>query len=159
MIATYLAAASGAGDAAQAAGWMERYFDVREPWELWWLALGFIAQVVFFGRWLVQWIASERKGESHMPDLFWWCSLLGATMLLVYFIGRREPIGILGQLTGWTVYSRNLYLIKKKRRLEAAGKDEEQAAGKHDEKAARPVAPAPGPAPMPAAEATQAGYD
>jgi lipid-A-disaccharide synthase-like uncharacterized protein len=83
---------------------------------MWWLLLGLLAQVVFFGRWVIQWVASEVRRESVMPVLFWWCSLLGATMLLVYFVGRREPIGVLGQAIGWTVYSRNLYLIKIKRR-------------------------------------------
>jgi lipid-A-disaccharide synthase-like uncharacterized protein len=51
-----------------------------------------------------------------MPEFFWWLSLFGATMLLVYFVGRKEPIGTLGQLTGWIVYGRNLYLIRSKKR-------------------------------------------
>ncbi len=106
------------------AGWMKEYFDVEKTWELWWLFLGLLAQLIFFGRWIVQWISSERRGESHVPVLFWWCSLLGASMLLVYFVGRREPIGILGQLTGWTVYSRNLYLIyRNKNRVGGSDKD------------------------------------
>ncbi len=105
-----------ATDASAAAGWAQQWLDVTEPWEMWWLLLGLLAQVTFFGRWIIQWVASEVRRESVMPVLFWWCSLLGATMLLVYFVGRREPIGVLGQAIGWTVYSRNLYLIKVKRR-------------------------------------------
>ncbi|MHC4218598.1 MAG: lipid-A-disaccharide synthase N-terminal domain-containing protein [Planctomycetota bacterium] len=113
MMYALLAAATGAPDTA---GWADRWLNVTEPWEMWWLLLGLLAQVVFFGRWVIQWVASEVRRESVMPVLFWWCSLLGATMLLVYFVGRREPIGVLGQAIGWTVYSRNLYLIKIKRR-------------------------------------------
>ena len=64
-------------------------------------------------------MVSERRRESVMPTLFWWCSLVGATILLVYFVGRREPIGVLGQSVGWIVYGRNLYLIRKKRRRDA----------------------------------------
>jgi lipid-A-disaccharide synthase-like uncharacterized protein len=105
-----------ATDASAAAGWAQQWLDVTEPWEMWWLLLGLLAQVTFFGRWIIQWVASEVRREAVMPVLFWWCSLLGATMLLVYFIGRREPIGVLGQAIGWTVYSRNLYLIKVKHR-------------------------------------------
>ncbi|UCD74802.1 MAG: lipid-A-disaccharide synthase N-terminal domain-containing protein [Phycisphaerales bacterium] len=117
MMDTFMLVAAATSDSSPTvASWMEKYFDVREPWELWWLFLGLAAQVVFFGRWIVQWIASERRGESYMPTFFWWISLAGATMLLIYFVGRREPIGILGQLTGWTVYSRNLYLIYRKQR-------------------------------------------
>ncbi len=98
------------------AGWIHTWLDVTEPWEMWWLLLGLLAQVTFFGRWVIQWVASEIRRESVIPVLFWWCSLLGATMLLVYFVGRREPIGVLGQAIGWTVYGRNLYLIKAKHR-------------------------------------------
>ena len=102
------------------AGWMSRWLDVTQPWELWWLGLGLVAQAAFFGRWVIQWVASERRRESVMPVLFWWCSLIGATMLLIYFVGRREPIGVLGQTVGWIVYSRNLYFIKVRPRVPPA---------------------------------------
>jgi lipid-A-disaccharide synthase-like uncharacterized protein len=38
-------------------------------------------------------------------------SLVGASMLLVYFIWRKDVIGILGLSTGWLIYARNLYFI------------------------------------------------
>jgi len=97
--------------------WMQDWFDVDAPWEMWWLLVGLVAQAAFFTRWIIQWIASERRGESVVPTVFWWCSLVGATMLLIYFVGRREPVGVLGQAIGWAVYSRNLYLIRAKRQL------------------------------------------
>ncbi len=97
--------------------WMHEWFDVEAPWEMWWLLVGFGAQAAFFTRWIIQWLASERRGESVVPTVFWWCSIVGATMLLIYFVGRREPVGVLGQVIGWAVYSRNLYLIRAKRRL------------------------------------------
>lgn len=96
--------------------WMQDWFDVEAPWEMWWLLVGLGAQTAFFTRWIIQWIASERRGESVVPVVFWWCSLAGATMLLIYFVGRREPVGVLGQAIGWAVYSRNLYLIRTNRR-------------------------------------------
>ena len=95
--------------------WMQDWFDVEAPWEMWWLLVGLAAQAAFLTRWIVQWIASERRGESVVPTVFWWCSLAGATMLLIYFVGRREPVGVFGQAIGWAVYSRNLYLIRTKR--------------------------------------------
>jgi len=100
--------------------WMQEWFDVDAPWEMWWLLVGLAAQTAFFTRWIIQWIASERRGESVVPVIFWWCSLVGATMLLIYFVGRREPVGVLGQAIGWAVYSRNLYLIRTKRKLVAS---------------------------------------
>lgn len=113
MIDNVVLLAADAHEASAVADWMVRWFNVTQPWEVWWLGLGLVAQFLFFGRWLVQWFASERRGESYIPTLFWWCSLIGATMLLIYFIGRREPIGVLGQCVGWIVYSRNLYLIRR----------------------------------------------
>jgi len=97
--------------------WYEHVLNwahVKTTWDLVLVSFGVVAQLIFLGRWLVQWIASERRGESHVPQMFWWLSLGGATMLLIYFILRAEPVGIMGQLFGWVVYSRNLYLINKK---------------------------------------------
>lgn len=89
---------------------------VDSSWELWLIGFGLAAQTLFFARWLVQWIATERRGESHMPLAFWWVSLGGATMMLAYFLLRGEPVGALGQSVGWIVYLRNLVLIRRKAR-------------------------------------------
>ena len=113
---SYLLTATAGGAGADVPDWMSRWLDVTHPWEAWWLFLGLTAQGIFFARWVVQWVASERRGESVVPTFFWWCSLLGATLLLIYFIGRHEPIGVLGQVTGWMIYGRNLYLIQVKKR-------------------------------------------
>ena len=88
---------------------------VTEPWQLWVVVFGLGAQALFFCRWLVQWIASEGRGESHVPQSFWWLSLSGATLLLIYYVFRHEPVGVLGQCVGWAVYSRNLWLIRARR--------------------------------------------
>jgi len=76
-----------------------------------WTAVGFTGQALFFSRFAVQWIASERRQQSHMPVAFWWLSLLGSLITLAYAIHRRDPVFVLGQAFGWTVYSRNLALI------------------------------------------------
>ncbi len=75
-----------------------------------WLALGFAAQGVFAARFLVQWISSERAGVSVVPRAFWILSLVGGLSLLVYFLHRRDPVGVTGQLFGVIVYLRNLSL-------------------------------------------------
>ncbi len=92
------------------------WFNLDDPWRQWLVLFGLLGQAVFLGRWIVQWIASERRGESHVPELFWWCSLVGAMMLFTYFLIDHDPVGMLGQSVGWIVYSRNLYLIKAKHR-------------------------------------------
>ena len=75
-----------------------------------WLLLGFGAQGLFSGRFLVQWIASERRRRSVVPKAFWYLSLGGGAMLLAYAIHRRDPVFILGQAAGLVVYVRNLML-------------------------------------------------
>ncbi|MFK7958951.1 MAG: lipid-A-disaccharide synthase N-terminal domain-containing protein [Phycisphaerales bacterium] len=77
------------------------------------LGFGFAAQALFMARWLIQIAASERRGTSHVPVAFWWCSLSGATLLAVYYAMRGEPIGLMGQSIGWTVYVRNLVLLRR----------------------------------------------
>jgi lipid-A-disaccharide synthase-like uncharacterized protein len=87
-----------------------------------WLSVGFLGQAFFSSRFLVQWIASERKKESVVPVSFWFFSIGGGTTLLIYAIYRQDPVFILGQGAGLVIYLRNLYLIRRKqRRLAEAG--------------------------------------
>lgn len=79
--------------------------------EKFWLVIGFIAQVLFFLRFLIQWVVSEKKGESVIPVQFWYLSIVGSLMLLAYSIWRKDPVFILGQCTGSVIYVRNLSLI------------------------------------------------
>ena len=74
-----------------------------------WLALGVLAQALFTARFVVQWIASERAGKSVMPIAFWFFSIGGGMLLLVYALYRRDPVFIAGQSFGVFVYARNLY--------------------------------------------------
>jgi lipid-A-disaccharide synthase-like uncharacterized protein len=90
--------------------------------EQFWLCIGFLGQGFFFSRFLVQWIASERKRESVIPISFWFFSIGGGCVLLIYAIHRADPVFIMGQGAGLFVYLRNLYLIRRKqRRLAQAG--------------------------------------
>jgi lipid-A-disaccharide synthase-like uncharacterized protein len=75
-----------------------------------WMLLGVVGQALFSGRFLVQWIASERSGRSVLPVAFWYFSLLGGTALMIYAIHRRDPVFVFGQAAGLIVYARNLYL-------------------------------------------------
>lgn len=81
-----------------------------------WIAVGFLGQAMFTSRFLVQWIASERKGESIFPIAFWYFSLGGGVLLLAYAISRLDPVIITGQALGVVVYTRNLMLVYKKER-------------------------------------------
>jgi lipid-A-disaccharide synthase-like uncharacterized protein len=81
-----------------------------------WLVLGFTGQAIFTARFLVQWLASERCRSSVVPVAFWWLSLLGGSILLMYACSRQDPVIVLGQSLGVLVYVRNLMLVRKDRR-------------------------------------------
>lgn len=78
--------------------------------------LGFSGQALFFSRFLVQWIASEKKGESTVPTVFWFLSIGGSIFVLIYALWRHDPVFIAGQSVGLLVYTRNLMLIHRKRK-------------------------------------------
>jgi lipid-A-disaccharide synthase-like uncharacterized protein len=79
--------------------------------ELIWLGIGFLGQGIFFMRWVVQWVASEKHAESRVPIAFWYMSLIGGLITLAYAIYRKDPVFIAGQSIGAIVYLRNLMLI------------------------------------------------
>ncbi len=81
-----------------------------------WLIIGFTGQALFTARFLVQWLASEKKRDSVVPEAFWWLSLLGGMTLLLYASYRQDPVIILGQGMGLVVYVRNLMLLGKSKR-------------------------------------------
>lgn len=85
-----------------------------------WLSVGFLGQALFSSRFLVQWIASERRRESVVPVSFWFLSVGGGLALLVYAIHRLDPVFIVGQGAGLFIYLRNLLLIRRKGRRLAA---------------------------------------
>ena len=76
-----------------------------------WVVLGFVAQALFTMRFVVQWIASERARRSVVPVAFWFFSVGGGSLLLVYALYLRDPVFIAGQALGLIVYIRNLYFI------------------------------------------------
>ena len=83
------------------------------------LSVGLIAQALFSARFLVQWVVSEKKRESVIPVAFWYLSLAGGVMLFCYAFMRKDPVIMLGQGTGIFIYTRNLFLIHRKRRIDA----------------------------------------
>ena len=101
-----------------------------EPGKWFWLAFGLCGNACFFTRFLIQWLYSEKHGESRVPIVFWWQSIAGTIILLIYFLHRHDPVGILGYILNIVPYTRNLILVYRKRRadqLAGAG-----AAAAHD---------------------------
>jgi lipid-A-disaccharide synthase-like uncharacterized protein len=80
-----------------------------------WLSVGFVGQAFFSARFIIQWIASEKRKESVIPIAFWFFSIGGGLTLFTYALHRLDPVFILGEAAGVLIYSRNLYLIWRKR--------------------------------------------
>jgi len=85
-----------------------------------WVVLGGIGQFLFIMRFAVQWVASERAGRSYIPVSFWYLSIGGSILLLVYAIYRRDPVFIMGQGPNVLIYVRNLMLIAKENKKKGA---------------------------------------
>lgn len=76
-----------------------------------WIIVGFIGQALFTGRFFIQWLQSERVKHSVIPTAFWYFSIAGGVVLLIYAIHRIDPVFIVGQAAGLFIYLRNLYFV------------------------------------------------
>jgi lipid-A-disaccharide synthase-like uncharacterized protein len=91
---------------------LQNFFHVDSRLELLWVMFGLFGQLLFTGRFLVQWIASERARRSVVPVAFWYLSIAGGLVLLAYAIHIADPVFIFGQSLGVVIYARNLWLIR-----------------------------------------------
>jgi lipid-A-disaccharide synthase-like uncharacterized protein len=89
-------------------GYLHDVFVVNLDWGI---MIGYIAQILFALRFVVQWIASERAGRSVVPMAFWVFSIGGGILLLGYALYRKDPVFIIGQAFGVFVYLRNLQFV------------------------------------------------
>jgi len=93
-----------------------------------WTIVGLAGQFTFGGRFIIQWLASELKKQSHVPISFWYLSLVGSIIMLIYSLHRNEPIIVLGFVLNILIYVRNLHLIyihKKTGEITPVEKDED----------------------------------
>ena len=72
--------------------------------------IGFIAQILFSARLLIQWIASEKQKKVLTPSVFWKISLFASFLLFVYGYLRSDFSIMLGQALTYFIYIRNLQL-------------------------------------------------
>ena len=83
--------------------------------------LGLGGQLIFGSRFFVQWIASERARRSVIPLAFWYLSIVGSLLTLIYAFHIKEPVFIISQLGGLVIYTRNLMFISRDRQKEKVG--------------------------------------
>ena len=94
---------------ANSLNWLSSHWD-------WWVWFGLLGQGLFMGRFLYQWIASERARQSIVPEGFWYLSLIGGLITLFYAIHKQDIVFIIGQSTGTIVYLRNIQFIRRARK-------------------------------------------
>lgn len=95
---------------------IEAWWQTAIGGQAWLVLFGLSAQTMFMMRFIVQWISSERAGRSVMPVAFWWFSLSGGCMLIIYGLLKAELVIIVGQVPALIIYSRNLFLIGREKR-------------------------------------------
>jgi lipid-A-disaccharide synthase-like uncharacterized protein len=76
---------------------------------------GFAGQFIFFLRFAVQWFATERRGRMHIPVAFWYLSIGGGLITLIYAVLKRDLVISVAQALGLLIYSRNLMIIYRRR--------------------------------------------
>jgi lipid-A-disaccharide synthase-like uncharacterized protein len=108
------------------------FFNITSWINFGWVAVGLGGQAAFFGRMLAQWVVSENRRESVVPEAFWWLSLAGGACLFTYFVWRVDFVGVLGQSTGVVIYARNLRLIHKQKRRRRRASEPGEPGPEHD---------------------------
>ncbi|HYG22241.1 MAG TPA: lipid-A-disaccharide synthase N-terminal domain-containing protein [Verrucomicrobiae bacterium] len=78
-------------------------------WSIWKI-VGWLGNAVFFSRFFIQWYATERKKQVVVPSAFWWLSLSGSLLLLVYSLRQRDSVFIFAYAFTWIPYIRNLMI-------------------------------------------------
>jgi lipid-A-disaccharide synthase-like uncharacterized protein len=76
----------------------------------WWKVVGWMGNAVFFTRFFVQWYATEKLKRVVVPTAFWWLSLTGSLLMLVYSLRKGDSVFIFAYLFTWIPYIRNLVI-------------------------------------------------
>jgi len=85
---------------------------LRIDWSVW-KVVGWIGNVVFSCRFVVQWYVTEKRKQVVVPQAFWWLSLIGALTLLCYSIRQRDSVFIFAYAFSWVPYMRNLVIHRR----------------------------------------------
>ncbi|MGP1272428.1 MAG: lipid-A-disaccharide synthase N-terminal domain-containing protein [Phycisphaerales bacterium] len=109
------------------------FFNISSWSNFAWVVVGLLGQGAFFGRMFIQWVVSEKRRQSQVPELFWWLSFAGGICLFTYFVWRVDVVGVLGQSTGVVIYARNLRLIQKQKRRDRRAAESSVARGPDQE--------------------------
>ena len=96
--------------------WNSNFFDFDSLFynpdiPQWLLYLGVVSQITFTFRYVYQWMSSEISKKSHLPLGFWTISIVGAILIIIYSVFRKDPVLFFSHIAGIFMYSRNIYFI------------------------------------------------
>lgn len=92
---------------------------IHNPLALSWHVLGFLGLILFNSRFWIQWWCAEKKQQSYLGPSFWWISLIGESLCLIYFLRINDPVNFIGPLVAMVPYARNLMLLHKRKKQES----------------------------------------
>lgn len=87
------------------------YLEATQNPDVMWTSIGFLGTALFGMRFVIQWLSSEKKGHSVIPVAFWYFSLCGGAISLLYALHLKAWPLILGQGAPLMIYARNLWMI------------------------------------------------
>lgn len=91
---------------------------LQKPVNPLWHLTGFIGMILFASRFWIQWWCAEKYKVSYLGRPFWWLSLVGDLLTLLYFIRIEDSVNIVGPVFGLIPYVRNLMLLYKTPKIE-----------------------------------------
>jgi lipid-A-disaccharide synthase-like uncharacterized protein len=108
--------------------WQDWYFDSRTDWfrvprsvengvsapAFTWHILGGLAYLLFSSRFWLQWWSAEKGLTHQLSPFFWWTSLIGALLSIIYFFRIDDMVNLIGPLVGMIPYMRNLMFVYRK---------------------------------------------
>src|SRR5271170_3338322 len=108
-----------------AEGFLAPFLSSYLPWlyvsSVWWTVLGYTANITFSGRFILQWLHSEKARKVVVPAIFWHLSFWGSLMNLIYAIHCDKAPFIFGLCFLPPLYARNLYMLYRHRPIVSAG--------------------------------------
>lgn len=95
------------------------------PWQVnaekhiafFWHIIGLFGLLLFNSRFWLQWWFAEKYRQSYLGSSFWWCSLAGESLCLIYFLRIGDPVNFIGPACGLIPYLRNLMLLSGQHKL------------------------------------------
>lgn len=81
-----------------------------------WFFLGLLGTAVFYSRFPYQWVVSERSRRSTLPLGFWYLSLAGSALLLLYSLIRADLPFFIGFIFNGIPYVRNIMILRRRHR-------------------------------------------